>query len=124
MTLKNYLILMSLTTAIIWGAFFFVISNIDPTATSTFGFILFYLSVFLGISGTAAILGFFVRFRVLKHEIVYNSVKIAFRQSFLLGFLATAILFLLAQNLFTWFNLILLIILVSVLEFFLIGSKK
>ena len=114
---------MGATTVFIWGIFVFVINTIDPTATNCLGFIIFYLSLFLALAGTAAVGGFFIRFKVLKHELVFNSVKTAFRQSFLFAFLIIAVLYLLAQKLFSWTNLLLLIIIISVIEFLLISYQ-
>ncbi|MFH1427777.1 MAG: hypothetical protein ABIG60_04605 [Patescibacteria group bacterium] len=116
---------MSIATAFCWSAFLFVLTTVDPFKTNWLGFILFYLSFFLAVSGTTAIAGFIIRFIALKRELVFYSVKIAFRQSFLFSFFLAAILFLLANNLFTWLNLFLLIIGLSVLEYFLIsyGSR-
>lgn len=123
MTLKNYLSIMGLLTIILWGVFILILCLINPETTNILGFILFYLSLFLALSGTAALTGFFVRFKWRKQALMITAVKIAFRQSFLFAFLIVAILWLLSQNLFSWLNLILLIIIISVLEFFLTVSK-
>ena len=124
MTLKNYLILMGITTAFIWGLFIFVINMIDPTATNWMGFLIFYLSLFLAFAGTTTVIGFLIRFQLLKHDLVFNSVKTAFRQSFLFAFLVVSILYLIANQLFSWTNLALLIIILSVVEFLMISYKK
>lgn len=126
MTLRSYLTIMTITTALCWAAFSFILWMVDPDITNWLGFLLFYLSLFLALSGTAAMAGFIVRFIGLKHELVFKAVKIAFRQSFLFAFLIVAVLFLLSYNLFTWLNLFLLIIGLSGLEFFLIsyGSRS
>lgn len=124
MTLKAYLILMILATIICWAAFSFVLWIINPEITNWLGFLLFYLSLFLALIGTAAIAGFLIRFKALRHELAFYSVKIAFRQSFIFSFLIIATLFLLAMDLFTWLNLILLIIGLSVLEFFMISYSS
>lgn len=124
MTLKAYLTLMITTTLVCWVAFGFVLWNINPEITNWIGFLLFYLSLFLSLIGTAAIIGFLVRFIWLNHELIFNSVKVAFRQSFLFAFLIIAVLFLLSKNLFTWMNLGLLIVGLSMLEFFLISYSK
>ncbi len=125
MTLKSYLIIMSMTTLLCWLAFGFVLNNIDPYITNWVGFLLFYVSLFLSIAGASAIIGFLIRFIALKHELVFNSVRNAFRQSFFFAFLITAALILLSNNLFTWGNLFLLVLCLSVLEFFMIsyGSR-
>ena len=126
MTLKLYLTIMSITTLICWLAFGFVLNSIDPYVTNWVGFLLFYVSLFLSIAGASAIIGFLIRFIALKHELVFNSVKNAFRQSFFFAFLIMAALILLSKCLFTWGNLLLLVLGLSVLEYFMIsyGSRN
>ena len=124
MTLRAYLIIMSITTAICWLAWFFVVYTVDPNITSRIGLALFYISLFLAIVGTTAILGFIVRFAALKKELAFRSVKEAFRQSFLFALLVSVSLFLLSQGLFTWLNLILLVVCLSILEFFMLSYSK
>ena len=111
-------------TVICWSAFSFVLWTVNPEITSWLGFLLFYLSLFLALSGTAAIVGFLVRFVGLKHELAFYSVRIAWRQSFLFAFLIIAILFLSAHSLLTWLNLLLLVMGLSILEYFLLNYSK
>lgn len=124
MTLRAYIILMAITTLICWITFGIVVWMINPESTNWIGFLLFYLSLFLSLVGTTAIAGFITRFIALKRELVFNSVKEAFRQSFLFSFLIISSLLLLSQNLFTWTNLILLVGGLSVLEFFMLGNNR
>jgi hypothetical protein len=124
MTLKKYLITMGVATLVCWAGWVYVIFLVDPFATNWVGFLLFYLSFFLALTGSAALLGFFIRFVILKHELAFRAVKEAFRQSFLFSFLIIASLFLLSRNLFTWVNLGLLIVGLTVLEFFLLSYTK
>ena len=124
MSLRSYLVLMILATSLCWLAFSLVIRIVNPETTNWLGFLLFYLSLFLSLVGTTAIIGFIVRFIGLKHELVLYSVRAAFRQSFLFAFFIVAVLFLLAHNLFSWLNVIFLVIGLSVLEFFMLSYKK
>ena len=124
MTLKNYLLVMTVLSAICWGIFVFVASLVDPQATNWLGYGLFYLSLFLSLSGTGALIGFIFRFVALKKELAFNLVKIAFRQSFLFSLFIVILLILKSQHLFNWLNLSLLIIIFAVLELFLISYKK
>lgn len=124
MTLRTYLIIMLITTLLCWTAFVFVLFNVNPEITNWLGFLLFYLSLFLALVGTAAIIGFVVRFIGLKHELAFRSVRDAFRQSFLFSFFIVATLLLLSQNLFSWLNLFFLVVGLSVLEFFMISYAK
>ena len=119
MTLKNYLFVMSVLTAICWGMFLFVAKTINPGTTNWLGFLLFYVSLFIALSGLAALVGFLIRFVALKKELAFNLVKVAFRQSFLFSLFFTLGLFLKAHNLFNWLNLFLLVLIFSILELFL-----
>jgi len=124
MTLKNYLILMLATTLVCWGIFGFVLFTIDPFATNLIGFILFYSALFLAIMGTSSIVGFLVRFSLLKQKLAFRAVSEAFRQSFLFSFLISFALFLLSKNLFTWLNLIFLVGALALAEFCLISTGR
>jgi hypothetical protein len=124
MTLKNYLWVMFVLTAICWGIFFFVARLIDPTATNWLGFVLFYCALFASLSGTAALAGFIIRFIALKKELAFNLVKIAFRQSFLFSLFIIILLILKSGRMFNWLNLALLVMIFTILELFLISSKK
>lgn len=124
MTLKNYLIVMSVLTVICWGALLLMLNLIDPSATNWLGFSLFYLSLFLSLSGTAALIGFFVRFVALRRSLVFYAVATAFRQSFLFALFISISLFLLSMDLFTWLNIGLLLVVFAILELFIASYKK
>lgn len=124
MTLKNYLLVMSVLTLVCWGIFIFVAHLVDPTATNWIGFGLFYLSLFLALVGVCALFGFMIRFIALKKELAFNLVKLSFRQSFLFSLFIILSLFLKAVGLFSWINLSLLVIVFAILELLLTNYKK
>ena len=124
MTLKNYLIVMGAMTAVCWGIFVMMLNFIDPTATNWLGFMFFYAALFLALSGTAALIGFIIRFVALRRELAFYAVSTAFRQSFLFALFIVISLFLLAAGLFTWHNMSLLLIIFAILELFVASYKK
>lgn len=124
MTLRTYLIIMTIMTSICFIAWGFIIMTTDPFATNWIGFALFYMSLFLSIIGATAIIGFLIRFVALKQKLVFHSVKEAFRQSFLFAILIVLSMFLLSKSLFTWLNLSFLVIGLTILEFFLLSYKN
>ncbi len=121
MSLRPYLMVMTIATLIFWLALGLIVVNIDPTATTLSGIILFYILLLCAISGTGSIIGFIIRFYALKQELVSQSVLIAFRQALLASVLVTSVLFLFSQKLFSWLNVGLLILALSALEFFLLS---
>lgn len=124
MTLKNYLIVMGVLTAVCWGIFLFVANMINPETTNWLGFLLFYAALFLSVAGSAALLGFVVRFKMLRHELAFRVVKLAFKQAFIFSLFIVVLFILLAQNIFTWLNLLLLIIIFGIWEFFSSHKKQ
>ena len=124
MSLRLYLLIMSVMTVLCWLAFGYVVWTVNPEATNLTGFGLFYLSFFLSICGTASIAGFLIRFVFLRHELIINTVKIAFRQSFLFAGFIVAALLMSSHSLLTWLNLLILIVGLSVLEFFLLSYGR
>lgn len=124
MTLKKYLMAIAVATAICWTVFLFVASVVNPELTSFSGFFIFYLSLFMAVSGTASLIGFLIRFVALRHELVFYSVKVAYRQSFLFALFVVTTLILLSQNLFNWLNLIMLIAVFLIIEMIMIHSQK
>ena len=124
MTLKKYLILMAVMTFVCWAAWTYILFLVNPDITNWIGFTLFYVSLFLCLVGTAAIIGFIVRFVALKQALAWRLVKEAFRQSFLFASLIIISCILLSKGLFSWLNLGLLIVGLSVLEFFMLSYEK
>lgn len=123
MTLRKYLISMSFLSLLLWAIFIFITSSIDPNITNFFGFFLFYFSLFFALSSTLSVLGFIFRIIFFKKSLLFNSVRSAFRQSFLLSFLFIAILLMLAENIFSWFNIIIVILILSIIEYIFISEK-
>ncbi len=123
MTLKGYSSIMFITTTICWLLWLVIVNQVDPEVTNWLGFSLFYFSLFLSLLGTASLLGFVIRFIAMKQELVFRLVKDAFRQSFLLSFLIIASLFLLSMKLFSWTNVALLVLSLSILEFILLNFE-
>ncbi len=109
---------------VLWGVFGYIMTIVDPFATNWLGLALFYVSLFVALSGAFAVLGFVIRFVGLKKELAFHSVKTAFRQSFLFAFLIVAMLLLQAHDLFSWTNALFLAVALTLLEFFLLAQNR
>lgn len=121
MSLSKYLIVMVIGTLVALACFAVSILVIDPFSTNWLGMTLFYASLMVSITGLAAIIGFIFRFVVLRKKLAASAVIISFRQAFVIALLIALILFLLAEQLFSWLNVVLLIIGFTSLELFLIS---
>ncbi len=120
MSLRAYLITVTAGTAISWAAWAFVLFNIDPVLQPVLGPALFYCSLFLALSGTFSLVGFFLRLVFVRGELPYHFIGVSFRQSLLFAALLVGALLLQSQRFFTWWNAILFVVAVTILEFFFV----
>jgi len=125
MTLKQYLFLMSAGTAMCWVAWLFVLFNFAPEQAGLFGFLFFYVSLFLGIVGVFSVVGFMLKKRkIQQEEIIFRQVKKTFKQGILFGIFVITSLVLLQFNLLFWWNAILLALIYVLIEGALITGRK
>lgn len=124
MSLKQLIITVLGATLIVWVSWFFVLFEVDPTASGKTGVIFFYLSLFLAVWGTLFILFSLFKKRFNKNELEHNIVKVSFRQSIFFALTVVGVLFLQSRNFLTWWNLILLILGVSLLEYLFLSFKR
>lgn len=123
MSLKRYLALMSFLSLALWLVFYFVAMVIDPNVVNWLGMAFFYSSLFLALSGTFVVCGFFVRSIFSRKVLRLHIVRTSFRQSFLLAFLIISVLFMLSQSLFSWLNVIIIILILSFLEYIFMSER-
>lgn len=124
MTLKKCLLTMVSLTLLLWSIFIFLIIVINPETANWIALSLIYFSLFLSLSSLITIISFIIRKKINKKELPFYLIKTSFRQSFSFAFLIIATLFMLAQNLFSWFNILIIIIILSIIEYIFINEKK
>ena len=124
MTIKQYLILMSVCTVLCWCGFLMVVFFINPEATSGLGFVLFYFSLFFAVAGILAIGSYLCRLFFTRFYSKKESVQVSFRQAVFLALVFTLGLFLQAHHLMTWLNTVLLVLLITLIEFLILSLKK
>lgn len=124
MTLRQYLVLMCIGTALAWAAVALIVSSVDPFETQSVVFGAFYASLFLALTGTLSLIGFTARVALLKEKLVVSvQVAVSFRQAVLLALLIVVSLFLKSRSLLTWWNALMIVAALTVLEFFFISAK-
>ncbi|MFZ5391268.1 MAG: hypothetical protein ACOZAJ_03275 [Patescibacteria group bacterium] len=117
MKLKHYLFWMSLGTLVSWGAFLLVINYLNPEVAGSLGLAFFYLALFLSLAGSLTLLGFTWRYFRRRDEALFRHISVSFRQAVWLSLIVIVSLFLQVNGLLTWWNLLLLIATLSLLEF-------
>ena len=123
MSLKKYLIIMFSMTLVCWIAWLFVLYFMDPLGAGSVGFLLFYMSLFFASLGTFSLLGFFIRVWFSKEQVIFRHLGIATRQSLWFSGLIVLTLILQASEFLQWWSIVLLIIFMTLLEFFFLSRK-
>ncbi len=125
MHVKTYNVSMVLATVIAWLGFSVILSNFDPTQANWVVFLLFYLVLFLALLGTLSLLGFW--FRKLwnrQRGVVRVMVTESFRQGIIFSIVLIVALWLQSMRVLSWWNMLILIILASVLEFVILLFRQ
>jgi hypothetical protein len=124
MTLRQYLTIMGVGTALAWSAVALIVFGVNPTETSSAVFVIFYASLFLAVTGTLSVIGFLLRVLVLRKQyFISRQVAVSFRQAVLLASLTVGALVLQSKSLLSWWTAALMIAAMTVLEFFFISAK-
>jgi hypothetical protein len=124
MDLKKFLLSMSLATLLCWFGFFMVLIFISPQEITSLTFLLFYLILGLAVMGTFTIFGFLIRKLFNKNELAFEHVIVSFRQAIWLSLILIISLYLQSRQLLAWWNAILLILGLGLIEFFYLSQKE
>lgn len=116
--------MMVLGTLLCWGAWALVLIYLDPFSAGWLGFGFFYSSLYIAGVGTFALLGFILRWLAVRQGVVFRQVAIAFRQAFFFSFIVIAALFLQSKAIFTWWNMLLLVAALTLIEFAIIALRR
>lgn len=123
MTLRRYLLTMSLTTLICWVAFVIVIFQIDPYTSGPVGLSLFFVSLFFAVWGTLSLCGFLFRYVFFRNVVPYKYIGTSLRQAFWFAVILALSLFLASQELFSWWVGGLLVFGLAVFEAFFLARS-
>jgi len=124
MSFMVFLILIITGTVIAWLTWAMMIFNFDPTQGSLLSFLLFYLCSFLAFSGLFFLIISKIRAKFKKDELLFYRLRASVRQAILFTILILGWAILQSQNLLRWWNLLFLIIILAVIEFFFISLSQ
>lgn len=126
MTFRMYIFFMSLATLLSWVAWAIIVWNTNPLETGIGGFVIFYVTLLMGLVGMITLMGLSYRVIVLKRSsVISREVRISFRHGVALAAMAVIALALSAKDLLNWWIMLILVAAVSVLEYiFLIKEES
>ena len=119
MTLKQYLCIMCIATALCWVSWVFVLINVDPFIDTGAGLLFFYVTLLFSLVGTMSLIGFGIVQVFLRNKYpMYRAVKKTFNFGFVSAIILLSIVFLQGQGLLELWNIVLLLIIISGSLFF------
>lgn len=124
MTLRDYLIALSFGTVAALVAAGIVVLAIDPSTAGPLAFIALYITIGAGAVGAFSIFGTLVRVGRAKSEDVGVAVARSLRQALFFAGLLLCSLYLSSHDMLTFWTVILLVLLVTLVEFFFLAGKK
>jgi len=116
---KQYLWTIGLTAAISWAAWWIVVSNLDPYASTSLALGLFFISLFFSLIGTFSLIGFGLRAWIGEEDIYYHHLTVSLRQGFLLSLCTLLCIGFLIIGVLKWWNGLLVVTIAVLLEFYL-----
>jgi len=116
MVVLSYILGLILITGLSLVSFVFFLIRTDPWQLTSLERFIFYLSLFLSLSGLLTILGTFLRRLKSQFRLSWQMIRPAFRQSIILSFVLTLLLILKAQDSLDWRVILLTVVMGLLVE--------
>ncbi len=123
MSHHRYLGIIAAAGVLSWIAWAVVIYKLSPFESPGLSLGLFLLSLFVALTSTFTVLGFYFRVWLNKNEIYFNHINIAFRQGLLLTLIAVGCLLFQLLGVLTWWSGLLFIATVTLVEFYFMAKE-
>ena len=118
MLFKAYLWGIAIVAILSWSALAIIVINVDPFVADLRILVAFFVSLFLGLTLAITFMGYLIRVKLSRKEVVFAHLGIAFRQAALISLAGVGILILSSFSVLTWWTAILLVAAVLLLELF------
>lgn len=102
-----------------WASVALVIYRLDPYKSTNLALGLLFLSLFIALTSTFTLLGYFIRTKIHFNEIFYSHINVALRQGILLSLCSLTCLFLLVINALTWWSGLFIVLFITMIEAYL-----
>jgi len=107
-----------------WAIWLLLINYLDPTQAGIIGLLLFFLTLFLAVASSFALIGFAIRRVMAPEQLSTYAVRAALRQGVLVGLFLDLLLILQLIKLYVWWLAIIAIILFLLIELIFLGYDK
>ncbi|MBU1164862.1 hypothetical protein KKA15_04880 [Patescibacteria group bacterium] len=124
MTTRSFSLLIFIATVLSWINFIGVLFYVDPYKSGVVGVAFFYVTLVMTLIGSLYLILNVMRKRLVKYQQSLPRLRVAWRQAVWITILMVGTLYLFHNDLLNFLNVILLIVILVVLEFFFISYKK
>ncbi|MFA5022128.1 MAG: hypothetical protein WC508_03550 [Patescibacteria group bacterium] len=124
MSFRVFLLLVIAGTILAWLAWGMVIFYFDPSQAGIAGFTIFYLTLFLGLSGLLFLIINSIKTKIGKDQLLLYRIRISLRHAIMFSVIVLGWALLKTQGLLRWWNFLLLVLVLALLEFFFISTQK
>lgn len=114
----KYLAIIGVSALFAWIGWILVITQLSPYANLSIALILFFITLFIALTGTFGVLGFYFRLWLFKNEIFYKHINVSMRQGTFLSLIAVFCLVFQMLRVLTWWSGLLLVGAAVLLEFY------
>jgi len=118
MTLRTCILGMIISTFLCFVSLILILLYINPETAGFIGAILFFLVLFLFLSGFFGVLGFYLRTKLSKNKTGFHQIGVAFRQGVFFSLIFTGMLVLQILEMFYFWSVALFIISIGLLELY------
>lgn len=122
MSHNNYLSVVAVAGLVSWLAWTVVIGKLDPFESKGLALGLFFLTLFIALTCTFSIVGFYLRLWLNHNEFFYQHIHLALRQGFLLAVIVNGCLTFQILRVLTWWSGVLLILTVTFVEMYFVAK--
>lgn len=118
MKTRLYLFVFFCLTLFSLGFFILILSNINPFDSDILTISMFFVSLFIFITGILTLIGFYIRVRVSNNEIFFANFKPSLRQATLFSLALIGILIFQSLKVLTWWDALMLTLSILLIELY------
>lgn len=118
MTHGRYIAIIGCSGLLAWLGWFLVYTKLSPYETMGLSLAFFFTTLFIALSATFAVVGFYFRVWLFKNEIFYKHINVALRQGIFLSLIAVFCLIFQMMKVLSWWSGLLLVVSAVLLEFY------
>ncbi len=123
MSQARYLLYIFAAAVLGWISVAMVFYRLDPYESTGLALILLFFGLFIALTATFALIGYAIRRYIHHSEIFYSHINVALRQGLLLSICSLACLFLLIINALTWWSGLLIVVFITLIEFYIASEE-